>query len=139
MAKAKTVKARGKPKPLGPRDVAGVVSDDAAYMALIDIGSYEKDLPDWDYGSLTRKIARARNAGQLVAWGCPEQSVRVRLTTRPLTAAAAARVCASITARLVVTGPLCLAGYTSLTMCAQFEDYAFPQSGDLVVSIAPGE
>jgi hypothetical protein len=38
----------------------------------------------------------------------------------------------------VTNGKLCLVGYTSLTMCAQFEHQTFPQPGDLVFTLPAG-
>src|SRR5262249_36245283 len=92
----------------------------------------------WDYPSLTTKIANDMSAGRIVAWGCPEGPLRVRLTTNPLSAAVAKAAHAHCVATLVTTGSLCLVGYTSLTMCAQFADQMFPQPGDLVFTVAPG-
>jgi hypothetical protein len=107
-------------------------------MALVDVRSYAKDLPRWNYDSLTTKIVGEMNAGHIVAWGCPGMTVQVRITRRPLAARARARVVASMRARLVTAGELCLAGYTSITMCAQFSDHKFPQPADDVVRVDGG-
>jgi len=128
-------KSAMKAKVLGAKDLVHDVGDDAAYLAIVDLGSYAKDLPDWDYFSLTKKIAADMSAGRIVAWGCPEGPLTVRLTTKT---AGPKRANAKYVSTLVTKGQLCLVGYTSLTMCAQFEDQRFPQSGDLLFSIAPG-
>lgn len=108
--------------------------NDPAYLAIVDVARYEKDFPDWDYDSLSQKLVGAMNRGEVVAWGTPESDLRIRLTTEPCTAKADA-----ITrGRLATDGVLCLASYTSLTMCAQFEDERFPQRGDLLFEIPKG-
>jgi hypothetical protein len=69
-------------KRLAAKDIVHEVGDDPAYLAVVDLATYAKDLPDWDYCSLTAKIAKDMSAGKVVAWGCPDGPVRVRLTTR---------------------------------------------------------
>ncbi|MBL8938867.1 MAG: hypothetical protein JNM69_30175 [Archangium sp.] len=120
------------------KDLTHEVGDDAAYLAIIDLGSYAKDLPDWDYPQLTKKLAADMSAGRVVAWGCCEGPMQVRLSRAAPSKALVKERHAALTSTLVVTGPLCLAGYTSITMCAQFEDQRFPQPADLLFSLPPG-
>jgi hypothetical protein len=127
-----------RPKSLGARDLIHEVGDDAAYLAIVDVERYAKDLPDWNYDSLTKKIIKDMSDGRIVAWGCPDGPVRVRLTTRARSSTMTAKTNAKHMATLVTRGKLCLVGYTSLTMCAQFGDQAFPQHGDLLFSLTPG-
>lgn len=126
-----------KPRAL-EKDLTHEVGDDAAYLAIIDLGSYEKDLPDWDYRKLTKKLAADVSAGRVFAWGCCEGPVQVRLSRSAPSKTLVKERHAFLTSTLVVTGPLCLVGYTSITMCAQFEDQQFPQRGDLLFSLPPG-
>jgi len=74
------------------------------------------------------------SAGQLVAWGIPEGPHQVRLTTRPYAEASNAM----FSSILQVTGPVCICGYTTLTMVAQFPDRTLPQGDDAMVSLAAG-
>jgi hypothetical protein len=120
------------------QDLTHEVGDDAAYLAIIDLGSYAKDLPDWDYTTLTKKLAADMSAGRVFAWGCCDGPVQVRLSRSAPSKALVKERHAFLTSTLVVTGPLCLVGYTSLTMCAQFEDEEFPYDGDLLFSLPPG-
>ncbi len=122
-------------KALGAKDLVEDVGDDPAYLAIVDLDSYPKDLPDWDYYSLTKKIAHEMSAGRIVAWGCPDGPLTVRLTMKT---AGPKRSNAKHVATLVTEGRLCLVGYTSLTMCAQFKDQHFPQPGDLAFKMPPG-
>ena len=122
-------------KALGAKDLRHDVGDDPAYIAIVDLDTYAKDLPDWDYYSLTAKIAKDMSAGRIVAWGCPDGPLRVRLTTKKVSPKNAN---AKHTATLITKGRLCLVGYTSLTMCAQFADQHFPQPGDLLFVVPPG-
>jgi len=114
------------------------LGNDPAYLAIIDLERYAKNLPDWDYGTLTAKLVADMNEARVIAWGTPEANLRIRLTTQPLDAATAAAVNATTRGRLKTTGRLCLANYTSLTMCAQFEKYSFPHDEDLAFALAPG-
>jgi hypothetical protein len=111
-------------------DITVEFCDDPGYFALLDVATYAKDLPDWDYSSLTRMIASQMQQRRIVAWGCPEMLLRVRFTLSPLSAEADSRVVASMSGALTTDGLVCFAGYTSLTMCAQFPDYTFPQPED---------
>ncbi|MDP3504921.1 MAG: hypothetical protein Q8S33_31580 [Myxococcales bacterium] len=120
------------------KEVTHEVGDDAAYLAIIDLNSYSKDLPEWDYGSLTKKLAADMSAGRVLAWGCPDGPVAVRLSRAAPSASLVKERHAFLKSTLVVTGPLCLAGYTSITMCAQFDDERFPQTGDLLFSVPAG-
>jgi hypothetical protein len=123
---------------LADGDVTIELRDDPAYFALLDLGTYAKDLPDWDYASLTRRVAGQMRQARIVAWGCPEVLLRVRFTLSPLTPDVDARVVASMSGALVTDGALCFAGYTSLTMCAQFPDQAFPQPADTLLRVPKG-
>jgi hypothetical protein len=57
------------------RDLTPEVGDDAAYLATIDLSSSSKDLPEWDFRSLTKMLAADMSAGRVLAWGCPEGPV----------------------------------------------------------------
>jgi hypothetical protein len=120
------------------KDVTHEVGDDAAFLAIIDVSSYSKDLPEWDYASLTKKLAADMSAGRVIAWGCPDGPVAVRLSRGAPSTALVKERHAFLKSTLVVTGPLCLVGYTSITMCAQFGDERFPQSGDLLFTLPVG-
>lgn len=127
------------PKPIAlEKELTHEVGDDAAYLAIIDLGSYSKDLPDWDYATLTKKLATDMSAGRVLAWGCPDGPVQVRLLRSAPSAKLVKERHAFLTSTLVVTGRLCLVGYSSITMCAQFEKEQFPQHGDLLFSLPPG-
>jgi hypothetical protein len=129
------------PKPipsLVDGDVTVELYDDPAYFALLDVASYAKDLPDWHYSTLTRMIAAQMSQGRIVAWGCPEITLCVRFTASPLTSEVESRVVASVRGALVTDGILCFAGYTSLTMCAQFADCTFPQVQDTLLRVPKG-
>lgn len=123
---------------LATDDLCHELGNDPAYLAIVDIDRYAKDFPDWDYASLTAKLVADMNAGVVVAWGTPEDNLRVRLTRRPIDAATAVRVDASTCGRLSTGGRLCLANYTSLTMCAQFAKYGFPHDEDFAFTIPAG-
>lgn len=120
------------------QDLVVRVCDDPAYFALLDPDAYDVDMPRWDLDTLSARIVEEMRAGRIVAWGCPEATLQVRVTTRPLTAEQLGSVVATFTAPLATSGRLCLAGYTSLTMCAQFAKHRFPQGDDHLVAIAPG-
>jgi len=119
-------------------DLSHRLGNDPAYLAIIDIARYPKDLPDWNFTTLTAKLVGAMNDGAAIAWGTPQDSLTVRLTMTPLDASTKRRVDATTVGRLVTAGSLCLANYTSLTMCAQFEDCAFPQREDFAFELRPG-
>lgn len=119
-------------------DLSHRLGNDPAYLAIVDVNRYAKDLPDWNFDTLTVKLVAAMNDGAAFAWGTPEALLTVRVTTDPLDADTRARCTASASGRLITSGSLCLASYTSLTMCAQFKTREFPQRGDLAFELRPG-
>jgi len=119
-------------------DLSHRIGNDPAYLAIVDVDRYAKDLPDWTFDTLTAKLVAAANEGAAFAWGTPEALLTVRVTTDPIDAEARARCTASTSGRLITSGSLCLASYTSLTMCAQFSRRTFPQPGDLAFQLRPG-
>ena len=114
------------------------VSNDPAYMAVLDVTTYDKDLPEWNYRTLTERITGEMNAGHIVAWGCPENSSRVRVVRRPLTSDEQKLVHASVSGLLSTSGVLCIASYTDLTMCAQFAHETFPQNPEDELCVPAG-
>lgn len=110
------------------------LTSEPAYLALIDVDRYEKDLPDWDYRSLTKKIVADMNAARVVAWGCPAAALTIHVKTK-----APASSEAVFSARLSTTGTLCLATYDSISMCAQEESESLPQKNDHLFRVAPGD
>jgi len=119
-------------------DVVHSIGNDPAFLTVLDVELYSTDLPDWDYGTLTAKVVTAMTDGAAVAWGTPEGDLSIRLTMRPLDETTKQRVDARTAGRIVTSGALCLASYTSVTMCAQFDDEGFPQAGDLVFEVPAG-
>jgi len=119
-------------------DLSHRLGNDPAYLAIVDVNRYAKDLPDWNFDTLTAKLVAAMNDGAVFAWGTPEALLTIRVTTDPLDADTRARCTASTSGRLITSGSLCLASYTSLTMCAQFTTNEFPQPGDLAFELPPG-
>ena len=112
------------------------VCDDPAFLALLDLGTYAPSLPDWDFAGITSKMVTAMNARQLMAWGNPEVPLNVNVTDKqPKTRA---RVHATAKGVIETSGSLCLAGYTSLTTCAESAKEKFPQRKDLAFRVAPG-
>ena len=113
-----------------------------AYMALLDLRAYDKDLPDWNYTSITRKILREARKERIFAWGCPEHGFQIRITRQT----PKPRNFRSVeTAKGVVTtsGALCLTSYSHLTYCAQISEAHLPQLdasafSDVAFSIEPG-
>jgi hypothetical protein len=113
-----------------------------AYIALLDLRSYEKDLPDWDYNSITRKILHQMEQERIFAWGCPEDGFQIRLTRR---SPQRGNFRPKETARGIITtsGALCLTSYSHLTYCAQFGHAKLPQLdasqfSDVAFSVEPG-
>lgn len=120
---------------LGRDDLVIALFDDPGFMGLFDVGSYAKDLPDWDLGTLAARVCDEMAAGHAVAWGHPEAKLTVRVTTRPIDVPDAS---ARFDATLVSTGQVCLSGYTSITMAAQFAKHTLPQPDDTAATLAPG-
>lgn len=119
---------------LGANDLRLFVAGDPAWMAIIDVARYRTDLPDWDYHSLTAKVLDAMRAAQLVVWGYPQNGVLVRITgSRPSSVPRA-----SMRARLEVTGELFVAGYTAITMAAQFEESEIAHEAAGSFRVPPG-
>lgn len=111
-------------------------------MAILDPWSYDKDLPDWGYMSLTRKILRQSGQERIFAWGCPEHGFQIRITRR---APKRGNFRPIETAKGVVTtsGALCLTSYKHLTHCAQIPEAELPQLdastfSDVAFSVEPG-
>ena len=121
---------------LASEDVFTTIQSDPAFAAIVDTASYAPTVPGWTYATLSEHVVRAMRGGHAVAWGAPEDSVRVRITTRRLAARALAHADATAIAVLDVTGPLCLADYTSLTMAA--DDGELPRDRDAVFAIRRG-
>jgi len=63
-------------QPLTDDDVTLVIGDDPAYLAVIDVGSYETDLAEWDYDTLTTKLFEA--CPQASSWHGAFPRVRIR-------------------------------------------------------------
>lgn len=123
---------------LGSKGLVFEVDGEMPYLAILDVASYTNDLPDWEFDTITKKITAEMNAGHIVAWGCPEVGLSIRITDQPLRKPELAKQDASISALLSTEGLLCLAGYSSLTMCAQFSDEKFPQIIDHAFRVKPG-
>lgn len=123
----------GGPSILRKDAVFVINADDPAYLAVVDLGTYRPTLPGWSFDSLTRKITSEMNAGHLVAFGTPEDQVRLRLTTKPYRGFADA----TTTATLAVTGALSVVTYTSLTMAADGDN--FPEPSDPLFQLPEGK
>ena len=122
-------KARSAPKAparsIGKRGLSITIeAEDPAYLSLVDVNSYRPALRGWSFDTLTRKITTDMNAGRLVAFGTPEERLRIRLTT----GAFRGHSNAIATTWLEVTGELALATYTSITMAA--DGSCFPDVTD---------
>jgi len=110
---------------------------DPAYMAVLDIATYDKDMADWDYHRLTAKIASQMEQERIFAWGCPECDLQIRITANPPSGSNFHPV-ESVSGFLATSGQLCFTSYDNLTMCAQFKEYHFPDHEDRPFTIEPG-
>ena len=104
-------------------------TSDPAYMAIVDVATYDKDMADWDYSRLTAKIACQMEQERIFAWGCPEYPLQVHITTHTPNASDF-HPTESVVGFLTTSGGLCFTSYDNLTMCAQFEEYHFPSHDD---------
>ena len=121
---------------LGKSDMVFSHSPNPAYMAVLDIPTYDAFLPDWDWHSLTARVARQMSQERIFAWGCPEYDLQVRITaTAP---SGDFRPVESISGFLTTSGRLCFASYDNLTMCAQFDDRRFPDHEDQPFTVDAG-
>jgi hypothetical protein len=110
---------------------------DPAYMAVLDIATYDKDMADWDYERLTTKIASQMEQERIFAWGCPEGDLQIRITAN-LPSGSSFHPIESVSGFLATSGQLCFTSYDNLTMCAQFEKYHFPEHKDHPFTVDPG-
>jgi len=44
-------------------DVVHSIGNDPAFLTVLDVELYSKNLPDWDYGTLTAKVVTALTDG----------------------------------------------------------------------------
>lgn len=112
-------------------------SADPAFMAVLDMATYESFLPGWDWPSLTLKVASQMSQERIFAWGCPEFTLNVRITmTSP--GHSSFHPVESVSGFLVTSGQLCFTSYENIGYCAQFEDKHFPLHEDHPLLVNPG-
>ena len=113
-----------------------VFGDNAAFLAIVDIDTYDIYDYDWDYHNLNERLTTRINLKKAIAWGCPQDEFQIRIT-QSISEEEIKQSFNSFSQNYESHGVLSLSNYTSLTMCAQFDDFKLPQPEDGVFSVKP--
>jgi hypothetical protein len=106
----------------------------SGYLALIDLGSFDKCVGALEIKDLMASAVRQMQLERIFAWGCPEGNFKIQITTQE---DVSFRSVESTEGAITTTGKLCLTSYGNLLQAAQLPDSPFPQIENTVFSDAP--
>jgi hypothetical protein len=110
-------------------------ADRDAFVALASVNEYNIYDFDWDWENIQSRSLALMNRNSMIAWATPQHRFKIKVS---LSKPDISRAVEKFSAVLQITGVVCLCGYTTITMCAQFDNYKIPQPEDGVFRLPHG-